>query len=182
MAFDGRWTGVRGHTRFVGKCAEPTRQSWSKISSLASLSVRQLQQTWAQNTRYNTNKHIFAHSPTVCARVLGLLHQNVRLACGNFSMCHRDFKMMSKWHMGFTDQTTVETTLRKGILCASNSNQLQSNVSTSNSVTKILPVVVRTDSFQEEPQVLELRPKMLANGTRGRRSQMVEHSDADNFQ
>ena len=72
------------------------------------------------------------------------------------------FLMMSKWHMGFTDQTNVETTLRKAILCAS--NQLQSNVSTSNSVTKILPVVVRNDSIQEDPQVLELRPKILAKG------------------
>ena len=88
MAFDGSWTGVRGHTQFVGKCAEPKRQSWSKISSLANLSVRQLQ----QNMRNNTNKHIFAHSPTVCAGGLGLLHQNVGVACGNFSMCHRDFK------------------------------------------------------------------------------------------
>ena len=66
MAFNGRWTSVRGHTQFVGMCAEQTRQSRSKISSLASPSVRQLCQTCAKNTRNNTNKHIFAHRPTVC--------------------------------------------------------------------------------------------------------------------
>ena len=80
------------HTRFVGKCAEQTRQPWSMSSSFASLSVRQLFQTCAKNKRNNTNKHVFAHSPTVCAGVLGLLHHNVRLACRIFSMCHRDFK------------------------------------------------------------------------------------------
>ena len=64
MAFDGRWTGVREHTRFVGKCAEPTRQSWSKSSSLASLSVRQLLQTCVpehtkqhKQTQTNTSSH-----------------------------------------------------------------------------------------------------------------------------
>ena len=80
MAFNGRWTGVRGDTQFVGKCAEPTRQPWSKISSFARLTVRELFQTCAKNKRNSTNKHIFAHSPTVHARVLGLLHQDVRLA------------------------------------------------------------------------------------------------------
>ena len=48
MAFNGRWTGVRGDTQFVGRCAEPTRQPWSKISSFARLTVRQLFQTCAR--------------------------------------------------------------------------------------------------------------------------------------
>ena len=74
------------------------------------------------------------------------------------------FQMMSKWHMGFTDQTNVETTLRKAILCAS--NQLQSNVSTSNSITKSFQWLSVQIPFKRKPQVLELRPKILANGVK----------------
>ena len=168
MAFDGRWTGVREHTQFVGECAEQTRQSWSKISSFASLSVRQLLQTCAR-TYETTQTNTSSRTVRQCVPEFSASFTKM---CGwlvvFFDVSSR-FQMMSKWHMGFTDQTTVETTLRKGILCASNSNQLQSNVSTSNSVTKILPVVVRTDSFQEERD-------------RGRRSQVVEESDAGSFQ
>ena len=55
---------------------------------------------------------------------------------------------MSKWHMGFTDQTNVETTLREAILCASQSATKQRvDIKFCH---EILPVVVRTDSFQEE--------------------------------
>ena len=39
---------------------------------------------------------------------------------------------------------------------------------------------VRTKSFHLQPHVLV--PQFLANGIQDRRSQMVEHSDADSFQ
>ena len=70
--------------------------------------------------------------------------------------------MMSKWHMGFAAQTNVETTLRKAILCAS--DQLHSNVSPSNSVTKSFHWLSVQIPFKKVAQVPELCTEFLANG------------------
>ena len=115
-----------------------------------------------QNIRNNTNKHIIAHSPTVRAGVLGLLHQNARLACGNFFDVSSRFQMMPKWHMVslirltlrqhyvkrfFVHPISCKATCRHPILSRKSFQWLSAQI-----------------PFKRKPQVLELRPKILVNG------------------
>ena len=117
MAFNGRRTGVRGHTRFVGKCAEPVRKSWS-------MSVNSSRRV-PKHTKQHTQTHLLAPSDRVC--------RSSRPACGSFLDVSSQSHKISNWHMSFTDQKNSESKLREAF-CAS--NLLQSNVSTSDSVTK----------------------------------------------
>ena len=146
MAFNGRWTSVRQHKLFVGRCAEPTRQSWSKISSFASLSVRQLWQACSR-TYETTQTNTSSRTVRQCVPEFSPCFTKM---CGwlvvFFDVSSR-FQIMSKWHMGFTDQTNVETKLCTAfcVLPISCKATCRHPI-----LSQILPVVDHTHAFQEE--------------------------------